>query len=91
MDKIQSHLAKTLPEPLCQLTTPVGMVDNAAAYYQFRDSALLTLGRFAELYGNAVANIVWSGLTIGSSALFKATVPRRRHRKPQSSESFHGE
>ncbi|KAJ5315141.1 hypothetical protein N7476_005448 [Penicillium atrosanguineum] len=63
------------------------MFDDAAAYHQIKESGLLTPERVAELYGIAVADIVWSGF-FDPALAFKATIPRRRHGQPQSSGGF---
>ncbi len=61
--------------------------DDPVVYRRIKEGRLLPPERIAALYGIAVADIVWSGF-FDPALAFKATIPRRRDGKPQSSGAF---
>ncbi|MEK7051759.1 DUF4387 domain-containing protein, partial [Mycobacterium ulcerans] len=61
--------------------------DDPAVYRRIKEGRLLTPERIAAIYGITVADIVWSGF-FDPALAFKATIPRRRDGKLQSSGGF---
>lgn len=63
------------------------MFDNVAVYQKIKESGILIPAKIADLYGISVDRIVWCGF-FDKALAFKATIPRYRNGKPNSSGGF---